>query len=142
MATYAVGFKNFETGKTAIATKGLTKDEALQMKECMKAVETEFVKVVVKIEMNSHEKQVDLLIQEAVSEYIGAYENTLSDFPEDSEEYKEAKELLNHDTLFEIIYDQVMKESASNYASHIRFAGKAFIEDRIEKRLKKEGYGK
>lgn len=142
MATYAVGFKNIKTGKTNIGVKGLTKDEALQMKESMKAVETESVKVIVKIEMNNHEKQVNTLISRAVSEIIGGYENTLLDYMEEDEEYKKAQDILNHDTLFDMIYDYVMNESASNYASHIRFAGKQFIEDRIEARLKKEGYGK
>ena len=142
MATYAVGFKNVATGRVSIAVTGLSKEEATNMKNTMTEVETEIVKVVMKIEMNKHEKAVDRLIQNAVSEIIGGYENTLSDYAENDEEYKEAKSVLNHDTLFGMIYDDVMAESENNADSHIRFAGKKFIEERIETRLNKEGYGK
>lgn len=142
MAKYSFGFKNTQTGKVSIAVTGMTKAEAYKMKEACKAVENDALKAVIKIEMNSHEKQIDKLIARGVSEIIGGWENTLEDYPEDHEEHKKAEAILNHDTLFDYIYDYVMIESASNYASHIRFAGKEFIEDRIESRLKKEGYGK
>ena len=142
MATYAVGFKNVVTGRVSIAMTGLSKEEATNMKNAMTEAETEIVKAVMKIEMNKHEKAVDRLIQNAVSEIIGGFENTLYDYAEDDEEYKEAKRVLNHDTLFDMIYGDVIAESENNADSHIRFAGKKFIEDRIEARLKKEGYGK
>ena len=142
MATYSIGFKNLTYGTKAIAVEGLTKEKAMGMKESMKTLETEDVKVFVKIEMNKHERQTDLLIQNAVSEIIGGFENLLEDSEEGSDDWTEAKETLNHDELFKMIYNDVMSESRSNYASHIRFAGKEFIEDRIEARLKKEGYGK
>ena len=142
MATYGVRIRNLEFGIKKTMASGLTKEQAIEMAEGMKALETDTIKIVAFIEMNQHERQVDLLIQDAVSEFIGARECTMMDFPEDSEEYQMAKSNLNHDELFREIYDHVMEESQGNYRSHLRFAGKAFVEERIEARLKREGYGK
>jgi hypothetical protein len=137
MATYGIKLdviKVFEN---------MTKAEASEMLEKMKpGAQATGYNVTMFISMNTREREIDRLIQEAVSEWIGGLENTLMDFPEDSEDYKQAKKLLNHDSLFDIIYRDIMEESRSNKASHIRFAGKEFIADRIEKALKKDGYGK
>lgn len=142
----AYGVKCDTLGNIKVLIKGLTKEEAERRANESNGIAkengcAEYMKFYAYREMNSHEKQVAKLISLATSEIIGGYENTLLDYPEDSEEYKEAKEILNHDTLFGMIYDYVMEESRRNYASHIRFAGKQFIEERIEKRLQKEGYG-
>ena len=145
MATYGVRVINTETGAKAVYDSKLTKEEAITKKNELKALiqNNDFhLTVQVFIEMNMHEKMVSRLIQYAVSELIGGRENTLLDYPEDSEEYQTAKACLNHDELFAEIYDYVMMESKGNYASHIRFAGKQFIEDRIDARLVNEGYGK
>ena len=142
MATYGVRVRNLEFGIKKTMASGLTREQAIEMAESMKALETDTVKISAFIEMNQHERQVDRLIQDAVSEFIGARECTMMDFPEDSEEYQMAKSSLNHDELFGEIYDHVMEESQGNYRSHLRFAGKAFVEERIEDRLKREGYGK
>ena len=123
--------------------EGMDKQEAKEMFENLKkANEPLGLEIKMFIQMNQHEKEIDRLIQNAVSEWIGGFENTMADYPTDSEEYRNAQDQLNHDTLFELIYDNIMTESRKNKSSHIRFAGKEFITDRIEKRLKQSGYGK
>lgn len=122
---------------------GMSKAEAKEKLELLKNANEQYgIKFTLCIEMNAHERVIDSLIQDAVSQFIGGYENTLSDYAEGTEEYEYAKKILNHDTLLDIIYKDVMVNSKRNYASHIRFAGKQFIIDRIETRLKKAGYGK
>lgn len=146
MATYGIKMVIGDT-KTVVKT-GMTKEAARDManktNELSKANGTDlYMKAVVFIEMSAHEKQVERLITEAVSEIIGGFENQLYDSEEGSEEWLAARAVLNHDTLFGMIYDNVMYYSSNKrHASHIRFAGKAFIEERIERRLAKEGYGK
>lgn len=137
MATYGIKLN----GQKIL--NGMSKAEAKEKLEALRQGNEQYgIKFTMCIEMNAHERVVDMLIQEAVSQFIGGYENTLTDFAEDTEEYKQAQRILNHDTLLDIIYKDVMVNSKGNYASHIRFAGKKFITDRIETRLKKEGYGK
>lgn len=146
MATYGIKMVIGDT-KTVVKT-GMTKEAAREMaNETNKLSEAngtaEYMKAVVFIEMNAHEKQVERLIQEAVSEIIGGFENQLADNDEGTEEWQDAKNALTHDNLFDMMYEHVMYYSSNKrHASHIRFAGKAFIEERIERRLKKEGYGK
>ena len=146
MATY--GIKVVIGNEKTVAKRGLSKEEAHRMADetNAKAQENglaEHMKAIVFIEMNAHEKEVERLISNAVSELIGGWENAMNDSVEGSEEYESAKAMLNHDTLFDCIYEEVMYYSSNKrHASHIRFAGKAFIEERIERRLKKEGYGK
>ena len=93
-------------------------------------------------EMNKHQKEAFRWISSVMSEYIGGYENTLLDYREEDEEYKEAKELLSKPRaeLAEIIYSMVMEESDKGTARHLRFAGTEFIMERINKRLDKWGY--
>ena len=93
-------------------------------------------------EMNAHQKLDFDFICKVMSEYIGGYENTLLDYPEDSEEYKDAKEFLgqSHEDLMNLIYDEVMTMSDSGMAKHLRFAGKDFILERIDRRLTKWNY--
>lgn len=93
-------------------------------------------------EMNLHQREAFDYICEVMSEYIGGYENTLSDFPEGTEEYKEAKDFLGqgHDELKGIIYEEVMAISDTGTAKHLRFAGTDFIMERIDRRLAKWGY--
>ena len=146
MATYGIKMVIGDS-KTVVKT-GMEKAEAHKLADETNAKAEEnglakTMKAVVFIEMNAHEKQVERLITEAVSEIIGGFENQLYDSEEGSEEWLAAKAVLNHDTLFGMIYDNVMYYSSNKrHASHIRFAGKAFIEERIERRLTKEGYGK
>lgn len=93
-------------------------------------------------EMNAHQKEAYRWISESMSEYIGGYENTLQDYEEEDEEYKEAEEFLNlpHDELVEIIYNDVMAGADKGTAKHLRFAGAEWIKERISKRLTKWGY--
>jgi hypothetical protein len=94
-------------------------------------------------EMNAHQKVLFDLTREAISDTIGAYENTMMDFRPETKEYKEAEEFLNqgHEALAKVIYDEVMdmcKRGAN--ASHARFAGSEFLKERIDRRLTKLGY--
>lgn len=93
-------------------------------------------------QMNAHQKEAYTLIMATMSEYIGGYENTLMDYPEDDEEYKTAKAFLSqsHEDLIEIIYNDVMASSDSGMRKHLRFAGTEFIKERISKKLTKWGY--
>lgn len=93
-------------------------------------------------EMNLHQREAFDHICSTMSEYIGAYENQLQDCTPDDEEYKKAYEFLHqgHDNLVEIIYQGVMFDSNKSVAKHLRFAGEAFIKERIDRRLTKWGY--
>lgn len=93
-------------------------------------------------EMNAHQLVAFDFIVYAMSELIAAYELTLEDEPEDSEEYKAAKEYLSqgHDELVKIVYDEVMDMADKGTAKHLRFAGADFIKERISRRLTKWGY--
>lgn len=93
-------------------------------------------------EMNAHQREAFDYICAVMSEYIGGYENVLEDFSEDSEEYKRAKNFLTlpHSELINIIYNDVMGLSAKDMKRHLRFAGKDFIIERIDRRLTKWGY--
>lgn len=94
-------------------------------------------------EMNAHQRAIFDIMDELTKEYIGGNENTLLDFSEDEEEYQDAYEFLHqgHDQLAEFFYDMVMAScKAGSNAEHARFAGSAFLKERIEKRLTKWGY--
>ena len=93
-------------------------------------------------EMNLHERLAFDYVCHAMSELIGGYENALTDYPEDDEMYKTAKEFLSsgHDNLIDTIYFEVMSYSDKGTARHLRFAGEAFIKERISRRLTKWGY--
>lgn len=96
-----------------------------------------------KTKMNAHQSQAYRLMDEIVCDVIGGYENTMSDYEEGSEEYVEAQEFLDtpHDELKSIIYDLIINTAETQgYSKHIKFAGKDFILDLIEKRLLKWGY--
>lgn len=141
---YTVKMRNTANNTEGTLATGVTKEVAESLKAEMDKYNMPDIEVTIikERELNVREKAIIKLIRQSGSEWIGAYENTLQDFPEDSEEYKEAKELLNHDTLFEKIYGDVMQESKKNRDSHIRFAGKEFIQKEIERYLAKMGYGK
>lgn len=93
-------------------------------------------------EMNAHQLVAFDFIVYAMSELVAAYELTLEDEPEGSEEYEAAKEYLGrgHDVLKQEIYDEVMAMADKGTAKHLRFAGKDFIMERIDRRLTKWGY--
>lgn len=93
-------------------------------------------------EMNAHERLAFDYVCSVMSELIGGLENALQDYDEDSEEYKNAYHDLHvgHDTLKEWIYRDVMSYSDKGMSKHLRFAGEAFIKERIDRRLTKWGY--
>ena len=93
-------------------------------------------------EMNAHEKLAFDYVCKAMSEIIGGLENVLFDYGEDTEEYKNAYHDLHvgHEELVNWIYFEVMSYSDKSTAKHLRFAGEAFIKERISKRLTKWGY--
>ena len=94
-------------------------------------------------EMNKHQRIMYLLMDEVMCEIIGGLENTIQDYTSDTEEYKNAEEFLNlgHDKLADYFYAEVMNRCKSDsYLSHARFAGSAFLKERIERRLMKWGY--
>ena len=90
---------------------------------------------------NAHEKLAIILVKEAMSSIIGGYENTLLDFEDGDEEYKNAYEFLHsgHEELINAIYLEVMS-CQKGYEKHLRFAGEKFIKDYISKRLTSWGY--
>lgn len=138
MATY--GVRVVINGMKQTFKSGLTKEEATEIKNTITPPEGWEVQVF--IEMNQHEKVINRLISQCVTEWIGGLENQVQDSEEDSEEYKNAKAMLNHDSLFSAFYSDIMVETRKNAKSHLRFAGKQFIEERIEAALKRNGYGK
>ena len=139
---YTVKMRNTTNKAEVTLASGLTKKQAEEMKAKMNPDNLPGIEVGVVRELNSREKAISRLIKQSASEWIGGNENALMDYPEDSEDYKEAKATLNHDTLFEVIYKDIMSDSRNNNDSHIRFAGKKFIEEEIERYLTKYGYGK
>jgi len=92
--------------------------------------------------MNAHETTAYRYICKVMSEFIGGYENSLLDFTEEEDEYKEAKEFLSqpHDELVEFMYDEVMSYADTGTNRHLKFAGTDFIKNTISKRLTKWGY--
>ncbi len=94
-------------------------------------------------EMNAHQKAMFRLMDEVTCDYIGGFENSLSDNPVESEEYQAAYRFLNqgHDKLAEFFYSHIMSDcKVGTNATHLRFAGSQFLKERIEKRLIKFGY--
>lgn len=90
--------------------------------------------------MNSRQLMLAMLAKEIASGYIGGLENTMMDYPEDSQEYQDAKHdlALGHDRWVQIIVTdvKVMRE----VQKHLKFAGNKFLEDYVSKLLTKWGY--
>ena len=103
-------------------------------------------------ECNARQKKAFANVYHACNWIIGGWENTMLDNPEDSEEYKSAKAFLSdHEGLVNFIYKNVTTTvytdgamyfgaNEEKYLKDIRFCGKAWILERIERRLKKMGY--
>ena len=103
-------------------------------------------------EMNAQQKKAFYNIRNAANYLIGGLENTMEDYPEDSEEYLEAKATLeDHDFLVSQIYDLALTEifaeganifgrAAEAYLKDIRFCGKEWLMERVEKQVTKAGY--
>ena len=103
-------------------------------------------------EMNTQQKKAFYNIRNAADYLIGGLENTMEDYPEDSEEYQEAQATLDdHDFLVNQIYDLALTEifleganifgkAAEAYLKDIRFCGKEWLMERVEKQVTKAGY--
>lgn len=91
-------------------------------------------------------------IRWAVNNRIGEMENSIEDYGEDDECAIACKELLgNHEALCEDIYDEVVNnyhdcgltiygKQAERLIGDIKFCGKAWLMEQIDKRVTKEGY--
>lgn len=103
-------------------------------------------------EMNTRQKRAFFNIKYAAYWHIGGLENTLQDYAEDSDEYKAAKaELADHDGLVATIYQMATTDiyaegacyfgnAPASYLRDIRFCGKEWLMERVEARVRKEGY--
>ena len=103
-------------------------------------------------EMNARQKKAFYNIKYAAYWHIGGLENALMDNAEDSDEYRAAKaEFADHDGLVATIYEMATTEiyqegaccfnsTAASYLKDIRFCGKAWLMERVEARVRKEGY--
>lgn len=103
-------------------------------------------------DMNARQRKAFFNILHAANWHIGGLENTISDEGEDSEEGKSATaQLADHDELVKTIYDMALTDiyeeggvmwgaECESYIKDIRFCGKEWLLERVEKRLKKMGY--
>lgn len=93
-----------------------------------------------------HEIAMMQLIREEVDYLVGGYENTMLDFPEDAEEYKEAYNYLYETPakdLLEEFYNLVMDRcKAGSNAEHARFAGSDFLRAKLGLYIIKNKLGK
>ena len=101
--------------------------------------------------MNQREKRAFTNIKYAANWLLGGLENTLLDYPEDSDEYKHAQAMLsNHNRLVATLYDWATTDvygdgwaggtNSDMLVRDIRFCGKEWLMECCEERIKKEGY--
>lgn len=103
-------------------------------------------------EMNSRQKKAFKNVYYAARDYIGGMENSMSDNPEDSDEYKGcAAALGDHAGLVEMIYQMAITDifdegsvqfgkSAEAFMRDVRFCDKEWIMERVERQVVKLGY--
>ena len=104
-------------------------------------------------EMNLRQKKAFRNIKYAFNWLLGGLENTLMDYNEDSDEYKQANDLLNnHEELVNELYSMATtaiyeeglccfnKETVKYELRDINFCGKQFLMECCENRITKEGY--
>ena len=103
-------------------------------------------------DMNARQKKAFRNILYAARFTIGGLENTLADNAEDSEEYQNAKAALaDHEGLVSEIYYEAthsiygdgfvqFNQEASSFMKDIRFCGKDWLMERVERRVRKMGY--
>jgi hypothetical protein len=103
-------------------------------------------------EMNARQKKAYKNVYYAARDCIGGLENTISDNPVESEDHINAKASLgNHAGLVEMIYRMAITDifdegcvrfgkAAEAYMKDIRFCGKEWIMERVERQVTKLGY--
>ena len=104
-------------------------------------------------EMNQREKKAFYNIKHAANDLLGGLENTLLDYGQDEDEYKRAKALLgDHEALVKELYEIATTAIYGNgyccfnpatvqkELRDINFCGKAWLMERCDKRITKEGY--
>lgn len=101
--------------------------------------------------MDERQKKAYNNIKHAANWLLGGLENTLMDYPEDSDEYKHAQAMLSdHDRLVATLYDWATTDiygdgwaggtNADKAIRDIRFCGKEWLMKQCEERIIKEGY--
>ena len=104
-------------------------------------------------EMNATQRKAFYNIKHAANDLLGGLENTMEDYSEDSEEYQNAKAMLaDHDGLVKELYRMATtaiygegyccfdSKTCEKELRDINFCGKAWLMERCEKRITKEGY--
>jgi len=103
-------------------------------------------------EMNARQKKAFYNIKHAANWLLGGLENAMLDNAEGTEEYENARAALaDHEGLVNTLYDMATTDlydegsccfnaAAASYLKDIRFCGKAWLMERCEKRITKEGY--
>ena len=104
-------------------------------------------------EMNQRQRKAFYNIKWAANDLLGGLENTLMDYPEESEDYKRADaELHNHQALVEQLYSMATtaiygegfccfdERAVQHEIRDINFCGKEWLMERGERTITKEGY--
>jgi len=104
-------------------------------------------------EMNQREKKAFYNIKHAANDLLGGLENTLLDYGQDDPEYKSAKaQLSDHEGLVTELYGMATTAiygegyccfnpaTVEKELRDINFCGKAWLMERCDKRITKEGY--
>lgn len=104
-------------------------------------------------EMNVTQKKAYFNIKHAANDLLGGLENTMLDNAPGSEEYESAKrDLANHAGLVGQLYMMATTaiygdgyccfnpQTVEKELREINFCGKAWLEERCERRITKEGY--
>ena len=99
--------------------------------------------------MTKNEKLARRNIQNCINFELGGYENTLLDYPEDSNDYRAAKAFLaDHEAIVNYIYDCSVSDfyieggvfTDTRLISQIKFLGKEKLMEIVEELVSKEGY--
>lgn len=99
--------------------------------------------------MTKNEKLARRNTQNCINFELGGYENALLDFPEDAEEYINAKKFLaDHEAIVDYIYDCSVSDfyveggvfTDTRIIAQIKFLGKKKLMEIVEELVSKEGY--
>ena len=99
--------------------------------------------------MTKNEKLARRNIQNCINFELGGWENVLLDYPEDAEEYINAKDFLaDHEAIVNYIYDCSVSDfyveggvyTDTRLISQIKFLGKEKLMSIVDQLVSKEGY--